>query len=491
MTTSFHDWQAPISLGAIELPSFPEEVFPEAVEKFICELSRSTETPRDLAGLTVLAALATVSHDKYVVQVKPDYLEPVNLWTAVALPSGSRKSAVLSAATKPIEKYEKQKQLLIEPLIKEIISKNKSLEMRIKELRNKIARVGDSGFEALQQGIFELEQKVKEPPACPQLWTSDITPENLGALMVTNNECMAILSDEAGIFDILAGRYSSGVPNLDLFLKSHSGSSARVNRMGRPPDLLQRAILTMGLTPQPDVLKGLSRNRVFRGRGLLGRFLYALPPSNLGKRELNAAPLSIEIEQAYHAVLEGILAHEMKENTPYRLLLSKEAYEKLLTYSRAIEIQMDEGGSLAFMTDWAGKLAGQIARMAALIHIARYAMGEPWMKEISEEDMRAAIKIGHYFSVHARAVFDLMEVDPAIEGARVILRWIEKNRYEQFTFRDCQYANKSRFKKADEMQRAIDVLLENYFIREREQEKKPHRPSRVFDVNPLLYQEDL
>lgn len=490
MTTSFHSWQATIPLGAIELPPFPKDVFPDALETFVAELSRSTETPRDLSGLMVLSALATVSHDKYTVQVKPDYREPVNLWTAVALPPGSRKSAVLSAAIKPIEKYEKLKRLSIEPLIKEINSKNKSLEICIKELRNKIAKVGTNEFETLQQEIFELEEGIEEPPAFPQLWTSDITPENLGALMASNNECMAILSDEAGIFDILAGRYSSGVPNLDLFLKSHTGGSARVNRMGRPPDLLERAILTMGLTPQPDVLKGLGRNHVFRGRGLLGRFLYSLPVSNLGKRELNAASLSAEIEQSYHNVIDAILVNEGKDNILHALNLSKEAYEKWFVYSRVIEIQMDEGGPLAFMTDWAGKLPGQIARIAALIHIARFAIGQPWMKEISEEDMHAAVKIGHYLSTHARAVFDLMEADPALEGAKAILRWIEKNRYEQFTFRDCQYANKSRFKKADDMKGAIDVLLDNYFIKEQEREKKSCRPSRIFDVNPHLYSDD-
>ena len=38
----------------------------------------------------------------------------------------------------------------------------------------------------------------------PQLWTSDVTPENLGVIMAENDDRMAILSDEGGIFDILA-----------------------------------------------------------------------------------------------------------------------------------------------------------------------------------------------------------------------------------------------------------------------------------------------
>ena len=52
--------------------------------------------------------------------------------------------------------------------------------------------------------------------------------------MAANNERMSILSDESGILEILAGRYSNGVPNLDLFLQGHAGSPVKVNRGSRP-----------------------------------------------------------------------------------------------------------------------------------------------------------------------------------------------------------------------------------------------------------------
>ncbi|MGD2169929.1 MAG: YfjI family protein [Chlamydiota bacterium] len=487
MTTSFHNLPAPIPLGAPEIPPFPEGVFPETIERFISKLSKSTETPRDLPALTVLAILATASHDKYTIQVKPDYSESVNLWTAVALPPGSRKSAILGAAIKPIEKYEKQKQLEITSKIKEINSRNKSIEVRIKEKRSHIAKAKVQDFDSLQKEIYELEQQIKPPPPFPQLWTSDVTPENLASLMVINNECMSILSDEAGIFDILAGRYSSGIPNLDLFLKSHSGASARVNRTGREPDFLEKAILTMGLTPQPEVLKKLGTSPSFRGRGLLGRFLYALPNSSLGMRELNAPPLPIEVQQSYNDVIEAILSHQTEAKSHHALHLTEKAYDKWLNYSRVIEIKMGEGGPFELITDWAGKLPGQIARMAALIHIARYAYVKPWLEKISEKDMLAAIKIGHFFAEHAIAVFDLMETDPSIEGVRVILRWIEKNKLSQFTFRDCHYAHKSRFKKAIDMESCIKILEDKFYIQEQEVKKQPHRNSRIFIVNEKLF----
>ena len=54
--------------------------------------------------------------------------------------------------------------------------------------------------------------------------------------------------------------------------------------------------------------------------------------------------------------------------------------------------------------------------------------------------MSAALRMAETLSAHALAVFDLFGADPALDGARVILRWIEREGKSDFTFRDCHYA---------------------------------------------------
>src|SRR5204862_4537998 len=105
------------------------------------------------------------------------------------------------------------------------------------------------------------------------------TPEALATLMADHRGLMAVFSDEGGIFDLLAGRYSKGVPNLDLWLKGHAGSSVRVDRADRtrPPIMIDRPHLTVGISPQPSVLASLGNKPGFRERGLLARFLFAVP----------------------------------------------------------------------------------------------------------------------------------------------------------------------------------------------------------------------
>src|SRR5262249_48807937 len=120
---------------------------------------------------------------------------------------------------------------------------------------------------------------------------------------------LAIISAEGGIFDVIAGRYSANIPHLDVWLKGHAGDPLRVDRKGRDPEYIPRPALTLGLMIQPDVLATIGRNTAFRGRGLLARFLYALPGSKVGHRRAGATPVPDEIASNY-ATLIASLARE-------------------------------------------------------------------------------------------------------------------------------------------------------------------------------------
>ncbi|MEP6605585.1 MAG: DUF3987 domain-containing protein [Nitrosospira sp.] len=483
-------WQTPISLESAKLPPWPEDIFPDGIQRFVTALSISTETPPELPAMMVLASISAAVQGKYRVRVKPDYFEPVNIWACAALPSGSRKTAVQKAATAPLSAWEKLQREYMEPQIKRAKADYATITEQIIQLRKQAGKAKGEEFEQLKSEIADIEANLPIIPTAPQVWAQDVTPENLGTIMAHNGECMAVMSDEAGIFEILGGRYSGGVPNLDLFLQGHSGSFVRVNRGSREPIFMQSPTLTMGLSPQPDVLRGLAETPKFRGRGLLARFLYALPTSNLGYRTLDARPMLSEHPARYESILMAMLNHEMARNDqeepcPHTLKISDEAMHVWQNFRHTVEAAMREGESLAHLTDWAGKLPGAVVRIAALFHISRHALARPWEFTISLTDMAAALRMADALKAHALVVFDLMGADPALDDARVVLRWIIREHKSEFTFRDCQYALKSRFRRAAELEPAIAVLIERMFLRPRI-EKVSHRPSRIFEVNPAI-----
>lgn len=488
-TSNYQDWNPPLSLEGISLLPWPKDIFPKSVEEYIKELSRSTETPIELSAMITLAVVAVAAQKKYRIQIKPDYSEPVNIWSLVILPPASRKSRVYGEITQPLRKWELEQKQLNEPLIQSATSQCKTMEVRLKELRAKAAKAKNSvDYQDCQSEIERLEREAPEIPVSPQIWTSDITPEHLGTIMAINGEAMSVISDEGGIFDILGGLYSDGNANIDLFLQSHSAGPVRVERGSRPPVFMQNAVLTMGLTVQPDVIHSICKNKKFRGRGLLGRFLYVIPNSNIGSRTFDEPPMNKQLSHEFQNILWDILNHENavgeELNTKHVLYLESDAYEKWLDYAKTVEVMMSEDvGHLNHITDWAGKLPGAIARIAALLHIIRHSNGKPWMVKVSFNDMAAAVKIGHALINHALRVFDLFYETTTMQIARSIYNWIKQEKLSSFTQRDC--LRKFRRYKKLELRPALEMLVEQEILSERET-LKIGRSSNTFDVDPHL-----
>jgi hypothetical protein len=486
------DWPDPIPLDAVKnLPTLPSDVFAGWLGAMVDGVSQATETPRELAASFGLAVMGIASQKIFCVMPEPGYTEPLSAWTIAALESGNRKTSVKEAMTRPLSDWEKNQADVLEPKIKRLASGQKTQEARIANLRSKASKLEGDDFITAQHEIAELEAALPDVPALPRLWCQDITPERLGVVMSEHGERIGLLSDEGGIFDTLAGRYSAGIPNLDLFLQGHAGAPVRVDRVGRESVLMNNPALTLGLSPQPEVLKRLADNTSFRGRGLLARFLYFLPSSPLGRRTLEPKPVAKNITDEYEKAIRRLLDFKpaVDENgnpRPHVLRFSLEAHSEWKAMARYVEKELRDGGKFEHIRDWAGKLPGACARIAGLLHVAEYAFSEPWKHEINAETMNRALSLAAVFSQHALVVFALIKADESLDAARRVYRWIERSQAETFTARDCFQALKGHFRDMNSMEPGLRVLLERAVIRELEGGRKPGRPSLKFVVNPRI-----
>lgn len=478
------DWPTLVPLDAPDLPRIDSSHLPAWAGDYARALAADTETPPELAVGMILVTCATAAARGLRVIVKPGYSEPCNLWMVVTLPPGNRKSAVQSDATAPLVAWEQDQARIMASEINRIASERKALEARAKELRNKTAREQDANkAKELAREASEIEAELPEIPMQPQLWTSDATPERLGTLLSQHGECMAWLSSEGGVFDLLQGRYSNGIPNLDLVLKAHSGDPDRVDRGSRPAISLRSPRLSIGLSPQPDVLRGLAAKPGFRGRGLLGRFLYLLPPSPLGYRSLQTKPVPEGVRDAYQAGIRAMLdlepaTDEHGDERPHPLQLSEEAYAEWHEFARAIEVQMQPGRELEHCTDWAGKAPGAAARLAGVLHGIKHAHGRPWETVINAETMTEALEIMGVVTRHSLAALGMMGADPTIAAARLVWDWIERGRRDRFTVREAFNALRGSFPRVAHLQEALAALEERGYIETIEPPPKngPGRP---------------
>ncbi len=482
-----------IPLDDVTLPPFPIDAFPDPLRSMIERVAKATETPVELGAMMGLTTIATCCQKCFEVVIDDSYREPLSLWGVSALESGNRKTAVHQKLTEPIRVKERELCEQSKAVIAQAESKRATTEARVKVIRARIANSEDSEDIAQGQGEIDgLLADMSDIPTAPRLWAQDITPEKLGAVMADNGERLALLSDEGGLFDILAGRYSNGVPNLDLFLQSHAGAPVRVDRGSRPPIVMHSPALTIGLSPQPGVLRGLTGKPGFRERGLLARFLYTLPQSRLGYRKLRTEPVPANVSEAYHKMMKALLEFEPTRNdygdaVPFTIRLSPEAEQEWREFAELVEVNMRPQGLYEHLKDWAGKLPGAALRVAGLFHCAQYARQQPQNARISLETMRAAVTVLAVIGQHTKAVFDLMGADPALDGARRVWRWIEEGRKQQFTAQICFQALRGSFPRMADLNPVISLLCERgYLLAEDDSKQGPGRKSRRFNVNPVL-----
>jgi len=483
--------------GSDNLPDFPLKVFPGWLGDFINAESIATQTPTGLAGMLVLSALGTSLAKKAEVELRHGWREPLNIWTVISLPPGNRKSAVFRDVTNPILQWENEERMRILPDVKQAENERKIMEGQILKLHQIAIKTKDpmesqlSSQEATNLAI-KLEQTVQV--VVPRLIMDDATPEALAKIMFEQGGRIAVMSAEGGLFDTMSGRYSqSGSANIDVYLKGHAGDMLRVERIGREANFIDKPALTLGLSVQPNVLEGLVDKHGLRGRGLLARFLYSIPRSTVGNRDLNACSVSDNIRSIYSDGIKKLLNTSIPQE-PYILKLSPDAEEVFRNFEEQLEPQLRPFGELYSIVDWASKLAGAVGRIMGQIHVAKHILTrEPWNILIDRSTAEGVIQLANdYLIPHANAAFGFMGADEQQEKAKHLLRWIERKGLTEFTKRQAHYELQGTFKRADELDRPIRILMDRNFIRERQvlnsEKQVGRKPSQTFEVNPGITQ---
>lgn len=465
-------WPDPIPLGThAALPVFPVTALTPWVAEHVSAVAEFTQTPPDLAATMALAALATAAGGRVQVEIRPGWREQSNLYLVCAMPPASRKSDVFAAMTEPIYDVERQLQEESRARIVEAETEKEAALAEAEALMAKARKPGNSvdrtALVAEASAAKLLAEGIHVPPR-PRLTVSgDITPEPL-AQQLAVHRCLAALSPEGDLFDIIAGRYSAK-PNLGVFLQAHKGERLQTDRITREQPSVDKPALTIGITPQPAVLQDLASTPGARDRGLLARFLYALPPSNLGYRKTRTTPVPRPVAQTYHARLTQLLHTLYALPEPVTVPLTAPADRAVEALQDEIEASLRPDQPLAHLPDWAGKLVGHTARVALLLHLADRAATDRWGHPVEDSTIHRAAEITAYFTHHALAVFDLIASDPATDAAHVILDWLRRPKADgswrtAIKRRDAVAASR-RFRTVAQVEPALVLLEAHGYLR--------------------------
>lgn len=478
-------WDTPIPFETtFSLPTFPVDCFPPWCRDYVSAVAEDTQTVPDMAAVITLAALSIPCNKVYRVEAKPGWQEPMALWTLAIARPAERKSAIMAHVTRIISAIEASKNDFLKIEIARNRTERKILEGTVTKLQQVAA--GDGKTASKDAAMLKAEELANFKDINEIRYTCDDTsPEKLAGLIAENSGRMALVSAEGGIFGMMQGRYSANV-NIDSFLKAHAGDPLRVDRIGRSSEYIESPALTMALTVQPDVLRGIMRNDTLKGRGLLARFLYCIPTSKVGARRIECNGIPESVRMKYEANMR-IMFNTTPGDEPHILKLSPEAYQLSVQFAKELEPRLID--DLEHIADWAGKLHGAVIRIAGVLHVAAYVGWNPWEHPISSETITNAIAIGRYFIQHALAAFSLMGADEVVDGGKYVLKWIQRQGMQEHKKRDILRGTRGYFKEVSALDPILSRLCEYGYLREHEQERPGpgRKPDKMYTINPVLF----
>jgi hypothetical protein len=487
-------WEIPVSFENFSLPSFPLSALPKPLAAHVGEVAATCQVRVDIPALLSFGvAGAAAARSGFRVQIGDTHQEPLNVYIAVSAGPGERKTPALRETIFPLEEAEQELIGAASPLIAAARERRAVEEARLRDLRSRAAKApGGEDRDRLATEAEEVALAMTPIPPAPALLTDDITPERLVMAMADQGGCIALASEEgSGILEIAAGRYSkNGEPQLEVFLKAHDGGSIRVDRVGRPSVLVPRPALTMLLPVQPSVLRKFRKRPEFRERGFIGRFLFALPETMVGMRPYSNRPMDRQARAEYGNAIRRILeyAGDPDHAAPALLRIEGEALKAWAEHANRVEDEQRDGGRLSGVRDWASKLAGQVARIAGIIHLIEHPVPRPSSIPISVQTVLAAWTIGDYLISHALAAYSMMGAEERVLIAHHVLRWITRNQVSEFSLRGCHQHNRG-FTKSEDLLPGIEVLVERGYVRPKTAMPRsgPGRPpSALFQVNPYV-----
>lgn len=219
-----NSWDELVPLDEVTLPAFPIDALPDVLRNYVFDVAESTQTPIDMAGVASLALMSIAMQPRYKVIGKADWEEQLSLYCMIVAEPSDRKSAVFNQIIKVIQSFEaeynEQHSIDVLKSQEEHSLLEKKYKKAVKDYENgKITK--DEYDETFRK--YSTHKAIKPI----SLTLDDVTSESLTNEIESQDGCIALVSSEGGIFDILSGSYTN-FPNIDIFLKGYSGDFINV-----------------------------------------------------------------------------------------------------------------------------------------------------------------------------------------------------------------------------------------------------------------------
>lgn len=445
---------------------FPLSAFPPELLRTAVAVQRSTQAPGELILNSLICAIAATFQAHYDVEGLNGNPIPLSQYMVAVSPSGEGKTSAQRAITKPIVDFSTQIEEVSIRAMETWHSEQAEWVRVLDGLSARKAKLLADGkdIDNIESALSAHRDQKLSKPKITRLITNDPSPAGLRTWLSNGLGCGLVQNADAG--KLINGPL---LQEASLLCDIWSGENITVDR-GNSHITIPNPRMTVSLMTQPNFAQQLlqKNGENFRGSGLSGRFLFYMPMSRIGRRQLGAQPTNEDnhaIEAYYTKMSERLktLYGDGQRMPTSRIVvkLSTSARGYLINLGQNIEAQMAPGGTFWYMTEFATKIIEHTCRIAALFTL--YEGSE--QNGVSLENAQRAAELVNYFTQQYAAIHSPY-FGPArdIILANILLEFIsQKTQYGMYTVpRTLIIQNApSALRNKDQLDLALTLLIQN------------------------------
>jgi hypothetical protein len=247
------------------LPEFPDDALPEPWRDWVERSARGAGVTTAHVAVPLIGIASSQIGGARRVQASRSWSEPMTVWVASIGFSGTGKTPGIDVVRRALAHIEQDRRTTIAELQRQHETQAEAAKAARKKWQADVA-------DAIAAGAAGRSCRDR-PFVAPRLSVSNATIERLTTLIEVRPRGILALYDElAGLFANM-GRYSGGSDRA-FWLEAWNGKSYTVERMGRPPVILDNLLVGVVGGLQPDKL-----SRAFDGDadGMYARMCFAWP----------------------------------------------------------------------------------------------------------------------------------------------------------------------------------------------------------------------
>ena len=358
---------------------FPIFAFPPIARTAIQEVVAETKAPIAMVASSFLAAMALAVQAQYRVRRLEGLESPCSLAVVSICASGERKTTVDRKATRAFYDFEEAQKDSYDTKYSVYRGEKMAWDAKLRVLRRKFEKSieNDEPVTDLQREIIELEQSKPKPPRRARFVYKDSTPSATLYGLNSNSRSAAILEDEAARFF-----NSSLASDAGLINQAWDGSTLVVDRRNSPCFSVKSPRMTLNLMVQPTAFTQYMEQKgtEARGIGFIARWLICWPTSTQGYRLCSQDNSGFEdnpgasAQTAFSHRITTLLNQQVESGSledstnEITLTFSPDAQREWLSVANEIECMIRPGGGFCEASDYASKVAENIARIAGVFH---------------------------------------------------------------------------------------------------------------------------